>query len=155
MILLIEGNEFIGDPPAPAKTWGEYFENVFVTSLLSGLRVSALSEDVPETNFGNMAQAVDLKRDDILRMAREAGDDWDNTLPEDKAFLARFAALVAAAEREKFKVHAAALVRDARHDATEREREACAKVCDQFDAENPFIGQGRKCAEIIRARSSK
>lgn len=44
--LLIEGNEFIGDPPAPAKTWGEYFENVVTTSRLSGLRVSALANPV-------------------------------------------------------------------------------------------------------------
>ena len=35
------------------------------------------------------------------------------------------------------------------------EREACAKVCDQFDAQNPYIGQGRKCAKIIRARMMK
>lgn len=41
-----------------------------------------------------------MKREDIIRMAREAGDDWDHTLPKDKKFLIRFAALVAA-EKEK------------------------------------------------------
>ena len=50
-----------------------------------------------------------MTQDDIIRMAREAGDDWDSTLPSDKEFLARFAALVAAAERE-----------------------ACAKVADKW-----------------------
>lgn len=38
--------------------------------------------------------------DKIIRMAQEAGDDWDNTLPPDREFLLRFGALVAAAERE-------------------------------------------------------
>jgi hypothetical protein len=36
----------------------------------------------------------------IEEMAREAGDDWDSTLSTDKEFLTRFAALVAAAERD-------------------------------------------------------
>lgn len=42
-----------------------------------------------------------MKREDIIRMAIEAGDSWDDTLPSDKEFLGRFAALVAAAEREE------------------------------------------------------
>lgn len=41
-----------------------------------------------------------MNMEDIARMAREAGDSWDDTLPSDKAFLQRFAKLVAAAERE-------------------------------------------------------
>ena len=41
-----------------------------------------------------------MKREDIIRIAREAGDDWDHTLPKDRKFLIRFAALVAA-EKEK------------------------------------------------------
>lgn len=39
-------------------------------------------------------------KDIIARMAIEAGDSWDDTLPSDKAFLERFAALVVAEERE-------------------------------------------------------
>ena len=35
------------------------------------------------------------------------------------------------------------------------EREACADVCDQFDAENPFIGQAQAVANAIRSRSEK
>ena len=50
-----------------------------------------------------------MTQEDILRMAREAGDDWDSTLSTDKEFLKRFAALVAAEERE-----------------------ACARVCDDL-----------------------
>ena len=41
-----------------------------------------------------------MTQEDIIRMAGEAGDDWDSTLSSDKEFLKRFAALVAAAERE-------------------------------------------------------
>ena len=67
-----------------------------------------------------------MNRDDIIRMAREAGDDWDSTLPSDKEFLERFAALVAAAERE-----------------------ACAKVCEEWGAFNKIAAE---CAEAIRAR---
>lgn len=37
----------------------------------------------------------------IAAWAREAGDDWDSTLPSDRKFLARFAALVAAHEYER------------------------------------------------------
>ncbi len=83
-----------------------------------------------------------MTRDDIIRMAREAGDDWDSTLPSDKEFLERFAALVAAAERE-----------------------ACAKVCEEqrsiewvkasmpalikYEPENLMAN---KCTAVIRAR---
>jgi len=42
-----------------------------------------------------------VTKEDVMRMAQEAGDDWDHTLPEDKAFLERFAALVAAHERKE------------------------------------------------------
>ena len=42
-----------------------------------------------------------MTRDDVIKLAREAGDDVEHTLPSDLDFLERFAALVAAAEREK------------------------------------------------------
>jgi hypothetical protein len=70
-----------------------------------------------------------MTRDDIIRMAREAGmvlgrfDVWDAELPD----LDRFAALVAAAERE-----------------------ACAKVCDEM-----VLYTGFDCAAAIRARGEK
>lgn len=42
-----------------------------------------------------------MTRDDVIRMAREAGDDVEHTLPSDLDFLERFTAFVAAVEREK------------------------------------------------------
>lgn len=42
-----------------------------------------------------------MTRDDVIRMAREAGDDVEHTLPSDLDFLERFASIVAAAERER------------------------------------------------------
>lgn len=75
-------------------------------------------------------------RDDITRMAREAGLylDGENTQqplyvlnPEE---LERFAALVAAAERE-----------------------ACAELCEQMDHDGVMIAAD--CAEAIRARGNQ
>jgi len=66
-----------------------------------------------------------MTREEITRMAREAGFvgfDGDN------GALRRFAALVAAAERE-----------------------ACAKVCDAFQARDVGM-QPAECAGAIRAR---
>ena len=41
-----------------------------------------------------------MTRDDVIKLAREAGDDVEHTLPSDLDFLECFASLVAAAERE-------------------------------------------------------
>ena len=76
-----------------------------------------------------------MTRDDIIRMAREADMDIDNDASEwgsiitaEPADLERFAALVAAAERE-----------------------ACAKVCDKFN-----FGQAPKMIQdAIRARGQE
>ncbi len=73
-----------------------------------------------------------MTRDDIIRMVREAG--FDDYLCRDLSSLERFAALVAAAERE-----------------------ACAKVCETLkitraDGE-PIRVDGDWCADAIRARS--
>jgi len=84
-----------------------------------------------------------MNRDDIIRMAREAGLTSASSKPwgeadvtryfEAKDALERFAALVAAAERE-----------------------ACAKVCDSIDT----YGDRAECwteyaAELIRARGQE
>lgn len=77
-----------------------------------------------------------MKREDIIRMAREACDAdkvdaWSGgfwTLTQEE--LERFAALVAAAERE-----------------------ACAKVCDEVDKESSSQWPAR-LATMIRARST-
>ena len=66
-----------------------------------------------------------MTRDDIIRLAREAGDDVEHTLPSDMDFLERFARLVAAAERE-----------------------ACAEIADEY--EHQLVAGS--CARDIRAR---
>ncbi len=74
-----------------------------------------------------------MNRDEIIRMAKEAG--WQNTaiLQADLRALERFAALVAEAERE-----------------------ACADICDQYSdirEINTAMGvAAANCADLIRAR---
>lgn len=69
-----------------------------------------------------------MTRDDIIRMAREAGAHEKHlVMYMDFDDLERFAALVAAAERE-----------------------ACAKVCEDYGTSNTT----KACAAAIRARSA-
>jgi len=79
-----------------------------------------------------------MTRDDIIRLAREA-DAWELPHLIDHDGLERFAALVAAAERE-----------------------ACAKVCDELENQRinstslsgmVFGSSVEDCAAAIRARS--
>ena len=69
-----------------------------------------------------------MTRDDIIRLAREAGDDVEHTLPSDLDFLERFAALVASAERE-----------------------ACAEIADEYE----YQLVAGSCARDIRARGDE
>lgn len=75
-----------------------------------------------------------MTREDVIRLAREAGmqgmlTDVVTTLDE----LETFAQLVA-----------------------QQEREACAKVCDDFDHPNwDFLEGASLCAKAIRARGAK
>jgi hypothetical protein len=75
-----------------------------------------------------------MTRDDIIRMAREAGGDdlglFRDFMPE----LERFANLVAAAERE-----------------------VCAKVCEGINSAEDYYGDRVElvCAEAIRERGQK
>ena len=79
-----------------------------------------------------------MNRDDIIRMAKEAGlhiateAHWMPII--DLAYAERFAALVAAAERS-----------------------ACAKVCDEIanKPSNVVLGVALDCAAAIRARGEK
>lgn len=104
-----------------------------------------------------------MNRDDIIRIAQEAGAFFDGDcsvydMPEH--CFEKFAALVAAAEREKVarwiihKGYATGhgdtiedLLTELEWQVAEREREACAKVCDGWMHAN-----GNDCAEAIRAR---
>ena len=89
-----------------------------------------------------------MMRDDIIRMAREAGDDVDHTLPSDLDFLERFAAIVAATERTACARHFDVAMRN----AVTAEREACARLCE--DDDNAFE-IGRYCAVVIRERGEE
>ena len=72
-----------------------------------------------------------MNKEDIIRMAREARlvPKWLELCPKDEKALVRFAALVAAAERE-----------------------ACAQIAD---AEASIEGIAQRIAVAIRARGSK
>ena len=98
-----------------------------------------------------------MSREDIIRMAREAGfeelfkdsHDWVCFTEE----IERFAALVAAAaieqERKEFAVHAVDIARK----AVKEENEACAKVCEKLGmATNGMYERNHECAAAIRAR---
>jgi hypothetical protein len=102
-----------------------------------------------------------MTQDEIVKMAREAGLDpdlWNYT----DAF-ERFAALVAAAEREKVAAWMMArgyatghgdtiedLLVELEWQVRESEREACAKVCE--DRERANLYGVKECAAAIRAR---
>lgn len=66
---------------------------------------------------------------DILRLAQEAGFTWE-PISNISGPLERFAALVAAAERE-----------------------ACASICEEYDRRFDIL-EVRWCAQDIRARSN-
>ena len=111
-----------------------------------------------------------MDREEITRMAREAGFkvDWQHAdVAEIKAKRYEyFAALVAAAEREKLAAwmiergfatgHGDTikdLLKELEWQIKEREREACAKVCDGMDHNGVMIAAD--CAAAIRARGEK
>ena len=115
-----------------------------------------------------------MTREDIIKMAREAGllpidigptiETWQMRRKEES--LVRFAALVAAHEREKVAAwmmrqgyatgHGDTvedLLKELEWQIREREREACAKVCEQA-ADDEFY-MGRQYADAIRARGEQ
>lgn len=113
-----------------------------------------------------------MTQEDIIRMARETGDvEADRrgreTFSYDSHGLERFAALVAAAEREKVARwmlsrgyatgHGDTIEDLLNHLCTQigegllMEREACADICDQHAS---IEGIAQRCAEQIRARSN-
>jgi hypothetical protein len=101
-----------------------------------------------------------MNRDDVIRMAREAWDrDTDPWLTYEQLFLERFAALVAAAEREAiikatidqgFVARALVLA----------EREKCAQLVETYQKAGNTMGAPeyvmvfKDCAAAIRARSN-
>jgi hypothetical protein len=98
-----------------------------------------------------------MTRDDIIRMAREAGGGttwW----PLHSGTLERFAALVAAKEREACEELWEQLrikddqIRDVIEASVAVEREACAQIALQWDKEHPSTNFGGCIARSIRAR---
>ena len=70
-----------------------------------------------------------IDREQIIRMAREADREWDcdRDMVE---WLEWFAALVAAAERDRIADEAKHIIKRAEARGAAAEREACAKVCE-------------------------
>ena len=113
-----------------------------------------------------------MDREDIIRMAREAGFkvDWQHAdVAEIKAKRYEyFAALVAAAERNKLAAwmiergyatgHGDStedLLKELEWQIAEREREACAKVCDVLAVHPEYASDITKVAtQAIRARGN-
>lgn len=121
-----------------------------------------------------------MNRNDIIRMVKEAGFMKHFIDPEPPDWITdnceRFAALVAAAEREAYQnVHRLLEVHQAALEASEKpgpwpakeviakavaaEREACARVCDEKREEWGWDDDGqlaaRDCANAIRARGNE
>lgn len=90
-----------------------------------------------------------MTREDIIRMAREAGIDWHKHWNDDESNrLERFAALVAADERNRLwtQKHWTEYERS----IVAAEREACAQIAEDFDACDP-----KHIAAAIRARGKE
>ena len=114
-----------------------------------------------------------MDREEIIRMAREAGFkvDWQHAdVAEIKAKRYEyFAALVAAAEREKLadwmmsQGYATGhgdtvedLLKELEWQIAEREREACAKLCDVLAVHPEYASDITKvAAQAIRARGER
>ncbi len=112
-----------------------------------------------------------MTRDDIIRMAREANPGVHmGKFPDDIALIfERFAALVAAAERQKVAAWmiersyatghgdtAEDLLKEMEWQVRESEREACAALCDEMEA-SPALSdiekyRARFIGDAIRAR---
>ena len=102
----------------------------------------------------NWCGETEMTQDEIIRMALEAG--WDERLGFSKVempeFFERFAALVAAHEREACAVYPSW---DTVDDAIAAEREACAEACLKTGIKHPQQTGQEACAAAIRARSEK
>ena len=104
-----------------------------------------------------------MTRDDIIRMAREAGFTITGNGRIESPYiggsclhypLSLFAAQVAAAERDKVQAKANAEWKLMCQKMVAAERESCAKVCDEYAnySSNP-MNFAANCADAIRARS--
>jgi hypothetical protein len=113
-----------------------------------------------------MTDNITLPREDIIRMARQAGfPDYAMGLASEDAWQKTelFAALVATTEKQKVVEYMNSrafatghgdtiedLLKEMEWQVAEREREACAKLCDGWTH-----ADGDRCAAAIRARGEK
>jgi hypothetical protein len=103
-----------------------------------------------------------MNRDDIIRMAREAGIGWLERAEGISEFLERFANLVAAAERERIRwdsIHSCHPECDkpvcvAMRKAVAEERESCAKLLDDLAAKDKLSNYYKVAALLIRERGA-
>ena len=109
-----------------------------------------------------------MDREDIIKLAREAGLAYGSD-EKPLGSVTRFAALVAAAERNKLAAwmiergyatgHGDTvedLLKELEWQIAEREREACAKVCDVLAVHPEYASDITKvAAQAIRARGEK
>lgn len=99
-----------------------------------------------------------MTREDILRMAREAGIDvwWDSGNEHRERLqehLERFAALVAAHTLSNIDPSKFMSYQEAYEAGQFAEREACAKLCDDWTKANyVYVNGAVQCAAAIRAR---
>jgi hypothetical protein len=93
-----------------------------------------------------------MTRENIIRMAREAGMlTWLNPPEDVTERFERFAALVADAEAKRMHAEGMVTVGHMRQQIA-AEREACAAVARQWDADHPASNYGGCIANLIEAR---
>ena len=92
-----------------------------------------------------------MTKEEIIEMAKQSG--WDEHHAKFDLRIEKFAELVAEKEREAFTAHAMTSSEKAIDVAIKLEREACAKVCDSFQARDVGM-QPAECAGAIRARGN-
>jgi len=93
----------------------------------------------------------------IKELAEQAGFGYDD-LEVDRTMIMiveRFAELVRQNEAKACAEHYLGIMRDAVEQAVLKEREACAKLCEDMAEEGSMDGHALKAAEAIRARSEK
>jgi hypothetical protein len=109
-----------------------------------------------------------MDREDIIKLAREAGLAYGSD-EKPLGSVTRFAALVAAAERNKLAAWMMSqgyatghgdtvedLLKELEWQIAEREREACAKVCDVLAVHPEYASDITKvAAQAIRARGDR
>jgi len=92
-----------------------------------------------------------MTKEDVIRMAQEAGFVQMPETPYGGSKLETFANLVASAERNR--TWTQDHWTEYEHAIVAKEREACAKVCDEYaqNSSNP-MNFAENCAKSIRAR---